>query len=1473
MFRPSVFLCLLLLIAINGAAIAQDDDELAPSVPEGDGPWVVKIFFEDKETVQSLVNDIDVWEVHPERGYLEAALSPGEYRKLVSQGLRLEYDSVQTGHLARLGIPLKMQFTGIPGFPCYRTVEETFAQAQQWATDHPDLVSWIDVGDSWEKTQNPQAGWDLMVLKLTQSAIPGPKPVFFANCSIHAREYTTAPLCMNFAELLVEGYGVDADVTWILDHHEVHLMPITNPDGRKQAETGLSWRKNTNNDYCSNSNSRGADLNRNFDFQWGCCGGSSGSQCSTTFRGAAPASEPELQALQAYVQSIFPDQRVDDLVTPSPADATGVAIDIHSSGELVLWSWGFTADPAPNGTALQTFGRKLAFYNGHTPQKGIELYVTDGTSKDYYYGTLGVAGLVYELGTQFFESCSYFENSILPGNLPSLVYAAKVARTPFLTPAGPEATALTFAAGPFAAGEMALLTATVDDTRFNNTNGTEPTQTIASAEAFLDLPPWDAGAVPLAMVASDGTFNQGAEGVEVAIDTTGLAPGRHIVFIHGTDSAGNTGPVSAVFLDLIDPASAPVVQGVVRSAGTLAPLSATVTIGPFTTSTDPGTGAYSLQVPPGTYDITAEAADHLSSTANGVVASEFATVQQNFDLIALADCTIVDFDDGSAAGWSNSGASTCSTGSFVVATPTQQVNGGVTTQVGGDHTSGSGNAYFSATNTAAGTNDVDGGTCIVTSPVYAISDESTLSIWYFHGQRDAGDDAGDFFSLEMSTDGGSSWSTLASFGDETVNAAWTEATASVPGGSNVQFRVQVADAPGGGDLVEAGVDDLFICPTAPACSVDADCDDGLYCNGTESCNAGSCQAGTAIVCDDGVACTDDVCNEATDACDSTANDANCDDGTFCNGAEVCDAVLDCQPATGPDCDDGVACTEDSCNEATDSCDNAPNDGLCDNGTFCDGAETCDPVNDCQVGTPVDCDDGVSCTVDSCNEATDNCDHAADDGLCDNGAFCDGAETCDPFNDCQPGSDPCPGEACDEAGDVCVACIDDSDCDDGIFCNGAETCNAGVCQAGTPVVCDDGVGCTDDACNEATDGCDHTPDDGLCDNGAFCDGAETCDAVNDCQPGTAPCTGSQTCDEVADLCVGGGCLHEVDFESGDGGWSQGADTCTTGSFIVGTPDATAWQIGGGNPGQAFFTQNNAGGIGTDDVDGGTCEALSPVLDASGEAAVEVTLDYYHGQRDNGDDANDGFTVEVLSDGVVVDTMVSIGDVTNAASWSTLSTVVTNPGDLQLRVRATDAAGAGDIVEAGIDNVSVCPTTPPPPCTLEEDFESGAGGWTNDGSSTCSTGTFVVGTPTAQSNGGVVTQVGGDHTSGSGNAFFSATNTSAGSNDIDGGTCIVTSPVYAVSETSEVSVWFFHGQRDAGDDGGDFFSLEISTDGGGTWSTMASFGDVTVSAAWAEITASVPAGANVQLRVQAADGPAGGDLVEAGVDDISICPVAP
>ena len=132
----------------------------------------------------------------------------------------------------------------------------------------------------------------------------------------------------------------------------------------------------------------------------------------------------------------------DPLNAAAPITATGVFMDIHSSGRLILWPWGFTDDVAPNGTALQTFGRKFGYFNNYYPEQAIGLYPTDGTTDDFGYGDLGLAAYTFELGTAFFQSCSYFENTIVPENLPALLYGAKVARHTLLDTGWPRCSAI-----------------------------------------------------------------------------------------------------------------------------------------------------------------------------------------------------------------------------------------------------------------------------------------------------------------------------------------------------------------------------------------------------------------------------------------------------------------------------------------------------------------------------------------------------------------------------------------------------------------------------------------------------------------------------------------------------------------------------------------------------------------------------------------------------------------------------------------------------------------------------------------------------------------------------------------------------------------------------------------------------------------------------------------------------------------------
>jgi hypothetical protein len=96
---------------------------------------------------------------------------------------------------------------------------------------------------------------------------------------------------------------------------------------------------------------------------------------------------------------------------------------------------------------------------------------------------------------------------------------------------------------------------------------------------------------------------------------------------------------------------------------------------------------------------------------------------------------------------------------------------------------------------------------------------------------------------------------------------------------------------------------------APACQEDSECDDHNACNGVETCVLNQCVLGTALNCDDGNACTDDSCDPLL-GCVHDPNDAHaCTDNDDCT-TDVC--VNGTCVGTPISCDDGIACTTDSC---------------------------------------------------------------------------------------------------------------------------------------------------------------------------------------------------------------------------------------------------------------------------------------------------------------------------------------------------------------------------------------------------------------------------------------------------------------------------------------------------------------------------------------------------------------------------------
>ena len=534
-------------------AEAQSLREPRPGAESPSLPAVIlaRVSFQSQEELDQLAQRLDLTAaVDRTKRTVEAVLSPEQYLALVKEGRSVELLEEPTRVLNTPRQRLAAQATGIPGYACYRTVDETYSAMAQLASSYPNLASWNDIGDTWDKvTAGGKPGDDMRVLVLTNKSRPGPKPRFFLMGGIHAREYTTVELAARFAEQLATKYGTDPEATWLLDYNELHLVVQSNPDGRRIAETGQVKRKNndTNEGVCTTTTS-GIDLNRNSSFDWG-QGGSSTSACNDTYRGRSAASEPETQSLENYLLSIFPDQRGPASTDPAPADASGLLLSLHSYGGYVLYPWSTTTTPPPNATQLRTLGRKFNYFNGYQAcQVASCLYAASGSTDAFAYGRLGVASFTFEMGSAFFESCSTFENTLMPKNMPALWYAFKAARRPYQNPAGPDALNLTLSASTATKGSPVTLTAQANDTRYGTNGGTEASQAIAAARYSIDAPSWVSGTPTYAMSAVDGGFNSTAEAVQATVFTSGLTAGRHTLFVEAQDASGNWGVPTALFL-------------------------------------------------------------------------------------------------------------------------------------------------------------------------------------------------------------------------------------------------------------------------------------------------------------------------------------------------------------------------------------------------------------------------------------------------------------------------------------------------------------------------------------------------------------------------------------------------------------------------------------------------------------------------------------------------------------------------------------------------------------------------------------------------------------------------------------------------------------------------------------------------------------------------------------------------------------
>ena len=264
----------------------------------------------------------------------------------------------------------------------FRTLEEIEQEMDRLAADFPGLVSprW-SLGISHE-------GREIWAMRVSDN--PGvdepAEPVAWFDALHHAREPMSGESLLQFTNWLCEGYGVDPEATRVLNTRSLLLVPCVNPDGyeyNRQTNPGGGgmWRKNRR---INGGGSFGVDLNRNYSFEWGPgWPGSSGNPDSETYRGPAPFSEPECQAVRAGFEARVPT----------------TSVSAHTYSDLWLYPWGYDTPDPPDIALYHALGEQATAVNGwiHGPASQV-LYIANGVSVDWTYGQHGAISFTPEIG-------------------------------------------------------------------------------------------------------------------------------------------------------------------------------------------------------------------------------------------------------------------------------------------------------------------------------------------------------------------------------------------------------------------------------------------------------------------------------------------------------------------------------------------------------------------------------------------------------------------------------------------------------------------------------------------------------------------------------------------------------------------------------------------------------------------------------------------------------------------------------------------------------------------------------------------------------------------------------------------------------------------------------------------------------------------------------------------------------------------
>ena len=331
----------------------------------------------------------------------------------------------------------------------FTSYTEMLSMMESLVASHPHIARLKYIGDTYEREAG-RGGYEIAVLKISDNVWEEEdEPEVFYMANMHAREIITPEIILRFMHDLVLEYGQDPRATYLVNERQIWLCPSMNPDGYEYVLTGSNpndifrdpiwWRKNKRDNYRTGSfdpSVDGVDLNRNFGYLWGGIG-SSGNPFSNTYRGTAPFSEPESQAIRDFVIE----------------HRFCISLSFHSHGQLWLYPWGFARRITPDHDVFVALADSCVHYNGYDARLAAELYVVSGDTDDWFYGEQELKNKIYaftpEVGneaesvggwTGFFPDTAYIEKQIAENQGPMYYLAYAAGEEPILFAQGPEDT-------------------------------------------------------------------------------------------------------------------------------------------------------------------------------------------------------------------------------------------------------------------------------------------------------------------------------------------------------------------------------------------------------------------------------------------------------------------------------------------------------------------------------------------------------------------------------------------------------------------------------------------------------------------------------------------------------------------------------------------------------------------------------------------------------------------------------------------------------------------------------------------------------------------------------------------------------------------------------------------------------------------------------------------------------------------------